>query len=161
VIALVLHIQNIEYRLGISLEDQPDLLHVEAAYAETGGGFWVAGSAAGEVVGTLGLQVKLGVNRELWGVVKKFFVRADQRGRPEGISARLYATLLEHARTAQLRGLVLDTLAAAARSHAFYSRAGFRRIGAHELPLEYEYPDRDSRLFRLDFDLARDRPFPR
>ena len=140
--------------MGPSLEAQPDLLAIDAAYAGTGGGFWVAVTPAGQVVGTLGLQVKPGHDGALWGVMKKFFVHPDHRGRaPDGgpgVGARLYAALLAHARAAGLRGVVLDTPAVAERAHAFYTRAGFRPIARDALPLAYDYPDRDSRLLRLD-----------
>ncbi len=153
-VALILHVQNVEYGVGLPLEEQPDLLAIDAAYAGTGGGFWVAVTPEGQVVGTIGLQVKPGHDGAPWGVMKKFFVRSDHRGRAAdggaGVSARLYATLLAHARGAGLRGVVLDTPAVAERSHVFYARAGFRRIAANELPLAYDYPDRDSRLLRLD-----------
>ena len=154
VVALVLQVQNVEYGVGLSLEEQPDLLAIDAEYAGTGGGFWVAVAPAGQVVGTLGLQVKSGHDGAPWGVMKKFFVRPDYRGRAAdggpGVGARLYAELLTHARSAGLRGVVLDTPAVAERSHAFYARAGFRQIAREELPLAYDYPDRDSRLLRLD-----------
>lgn len=154
VVALVLHVQNVEYGIGLPLEEQPDLLAIDAEYAGTGGGFWVAVTPDGWVVGTLGLQVKPGHDGAPWGVMKKFFVHPDHRGRaPDGgpgVGARLYRELLAHARSGGLGGVVLDTPAVAERSHAFYTRAGFRQIARDELPLAYDYPDRDSRLFRLD-----------
>lgn len=154
VVALVLHVQNVEYGIGLPLEEQADLLAIEVEYASTGGGFWVAVTPNGQLVGTLGLLVKTGHDGRPWGVMKKFFVRADHRGRAAGggpgVGKRLYDRLIAHARGAGLSGVVLDTPAVAERSHAFYTRAGFRRITPEELPLDYHYPDRDSRLFRLD-----------
>ena len=154
VVALILHVQNVEAGIGLTLEEQPDLLAIDVEYAGTGGGFWVAVTSSGQVVGTIGLLVKAGRDGTPWGVMKKFFVRADHRGRAAdggpGVGARLYDTLIAHAREVGLSGVVLDTPAVAARSHAFYTRAGFRQIAREELPLDYHYPDRDSRLFRLD-----------
>src|SRR5690349_10577803 len=74
VVALVLEVQNIEYRINLSLREQPDLLSIDEAYTGTGGGFWVALAANQRVVGTIGLQVKPGYDGAPWGVMKKFFV---------------------------------------------------------------------------------------
>jgi N-acetylglutamate synthase-like GNAT family acetyltransferase len=149
VVDLILHIQNAEYGLGITLDEQSDLLYISEAYLGSGGGFWIARDDEGAVVGTIGLQVKPGENGERWGIMKKFFVRLDLRGTASGVSARLYGALLAHAVAMGLRGIVLDTPAAAMRSHAFYRRAGFEEITAADLPVPYGYPDRSSRLFRL------------
>jgi GNAT superfamily N-acetyltransferase len=155
VVALVLHVQNIEYGLGISLEEQPDLLAIEAEYVGTGGGFWVAISGDGQVVGTIGVQVKAAQNGAHWGIMKKFFVQLEHRGRAldggDSLSSRLYGALLAHAHSIGLRGILLDTPKAAERSHAFYQRVGFRPIAREDLPFDYSYPDRDSRLFQLEF----------
>lgn len=145
VIDLVLHIQNVEAGIALSLEEQPDLLAIEQAYVEPGGGFWVALDERGEVAGTIGLQVRQG-----HGIMKKFFVREDARGREVGLSAGLYGALLEHARSAGLRSIILDTPSVAERSHAFYHRAGFREVAAADLPFDYRFPNRDSLVFQLD-----------
>jgi len=150
VIALVLEIQNVEYRINLSLGEQPDLLSIDEAYTGTGGGFWVALAADQRVVGTLGLQVERGVDGALWGVMKKFFVHPDFRGRTIGVSEQLYSALLAHAQRTGLRGIVLDTPSVAERSHAFYRRVGFQVITSAQVPLIYHFPDRNSLLFRLD-----------
>jgi N-acetylglutamate synthase-like GNAT family acetyltransferase len=144
-IDLVLHIQNVEAGIALSLEEQPDLLAIEQAYVEPGGGFWIALDGRGDVAGTIGLQVKEG-----HGIMKKFFVREDARGRERGVSAGLYDALLRHARGAGLRSIILDTPSVAERSHTFYRRAGFRQVTAAELPFDYRFPNRDSLLFQLD-----------
>lgn len=145
-VALILHIQNVEGGVGIPIEDQPDLLDIPAHYAATGGGFWVALDEAGRVVGTIALQLK---GRGI-AVMKKFFVAADWRGADRGCAARLFGTLLAHARQAGVSTIVLDTPAVSTRSHAFYRREGFVQIAAHEVPVKYDFPDRNSLFFRLD-----------
>ena len=145
VVDLVLNIQNVEYGIGLSLDEQPDLLAIEKEYVHPGGGFWLALSQAGDVVGTIGLQVSDG-----HGIMKKFFVRPEHRGQSRGVAAALYSRMLEHARAAGLRSIILDTPSVAERSHAFYRKAGFREITREELPFAYDYPDRKSLLFKLD-----------
>ena len=81
-VALILDIQNNEAKIGLSLEEQPDLLHIDASYREKGGAFWLA-LEKGEVIGTLGLMRK----EQQCAVMKKFFVKKGVpfpkgRGRP-------------------------------------------------------------------------------
>jgi hypothetical protein len=45
-----------------------------------------------------------------------------------------------------------DMLACATRSHAFYKANGFREIPQAEVPVKYDYPDRNSLFFRLDLN---------
>jgi N-acetylglutamate synthase-like GNAT family acetyltransferase len=145
-----LHIQNVEAGIGISALDQPNILSIQSSYLDQGGGFWLALDESRQVVGTIGLQ------REgaTIGVLKKFFVRSDVRGVPEGPAIRLYSTLIDFSSKAGIRIIVLDTPAVATRSHTFYKRAGFRQIHKAELPVSYDYPDRSSLLFRLDLPLS-------
>ena len=42
VIDLILPIQQIEFKVPVTLEDQPDLQDIEAYYRSTGGDFWGA-----------------------------------------------------------------------------------------------------------------------
>lgn len=146
VLDLILHIQNVEAKVNISAEDQPDILAINAEYISDGGGFWVALNEHREVVGTIGIQRK----SPTIGVLKKFFVAAPYRGMRQGPAIKLYLTLLDFASERGIRIIVLDTPSIAKRSHEFYKRAGFRQIEKAELPVTYDYPDRDSLLFRLD-----------
>lgn len=146
VIELILHIQNVEAGVGISAEEQPDILSIQSSYLDQDGGFWVALDESRQVVGTIGLQREDATT----AVLKKFFVRSDQRGVPEGPAIKLYDELISFASGTGIRTIVLDTPAVATRSHAFYERAGFRQIDKADLPVVHDYPDRGSLLFRLD-----------
>lgn len=147
IIALILYIQNFDTNVSLSLEDQPDLNDIENCYLKNGGGFWVAVDDGGDVIGTLGL-----VRKDKYGVLKKFFVASAYRGREKGISAKLFERLLEHARKCGLEQIVLDSPAACHRAHGFYRKMGFGRVVREELPVQYDYADRDSYFFlkRLD-----------
>lgn len=57
VLSLILHIQNDEAKINLSLEEQPDLQCISESYRTPGGEFWIA-IADGHVVGTIGLMMK-------------------------------------------------------------------------------------------------------
>lgn len=145
VIDLVLHVQNAEYGVGISIDEQPDILDITTHYIEPGGNFWVALNDEGRVVGSIGLQRA----SDAVGVLKKFFAYAEYRGKTHGFGTRLYDALLGFANEQQFETVILDTPAAATRSHSFYRKVGFEEITSDDLPVAYEYPDRDSLLFML------------
>lgn len=142
VIDLILHIQNEEAKIHLSLEEQPDLLDIPGCYEKDGGGFWLA-VEGNEVIGTFAFMNYGNGN----AVLKKFFVRSDWRGRKVGLA--LYRTVMGCLRESGYRQALLDTPSVASVSHRFYERAGFRRIAKSDLPFPYEYPDRDSYLYLL------------
>ncbi|MGY4395406.1 hypothetical protein ACVWZA_000567 [Sphingomonas sp. UYAg733] len=141
VAALILAIQRVDVGLDVPIEEQPELLDVGRAYRD--GAFWVA-VANGAIVGTIGM-LRYGAS----GILKKLFVRRDYRG-PDGPSHRLYDKAIGWAVARDLTALFLDTPSIATRSHAFYVRRGFRVVDRTALPNGYEFPDRDSLIFRLD-----------
>ena len=143
VLSLILHIQNDEAKINLSLEEQPDLQCISESYRTPGGEFWIA-IADGHVVGTIGLMTK----NNGCAVMKKFFV--EQAYRSRHIGEKLYETLLAFAAGKGVRHIILDTPAVFKVSHRFYERAGFRIISKEELPTDYDYPDRDSLLYMLD-----------
>ena len=142
-IALILYLQNFESCVDLSLDEQPDLNDVHAHYLQDGGGFWLALNDDGMLVGTLGLMRK----DNGCGVLKKFFVFAEYRGRECGVSEKLYSCLLARAGECGMKSIILDSPSACTRAHSFYERKGFSRITRDRLPIEYEFADRDSFLF--------------
>lgn len=143
VIALILHIQNDEAGVSLTLDDQPDLLHITDSYTAAGGGFWLA-TEDDVPVGTIGIMNAGNGN----AVLKKFFVRADQRR--QGVGPALYETAMSFVQSRHFRRVLLDTPSVAKASHRFYERAGFVRIAKDALPFAYTYPDRDSLLYLLE-----------
>lgn len=145
VIALVLGIQNGEFKLGLGIEDQPDLLDIPGQFQRAGGGFWVAVEPGDVVVGCIGLLRK----NAHCAVLRSFFVAPAWRGAASGCAAALYAQLLDCAHEAGIRHILLDTPAVATRAQQFYQRAGFVQVTRDQLPVPHDYPDRDSLLFLL------------
>ena len=142
IIDLILHIQNEEAKINLSLEEQPDLLDIPNYYEKDGGEFWLA-VEDNTVIGTLALMNKGNGN----GVLKKGFVKKEHR--KCGILTELYRTLLDYAIKSNINQLMFDTPSVATDCHRFFEKEGYVRISKSEQPFEYEYPDRNSYLYLL------------
>ena len=142
VIDLVLRIQNDEYHVGLSLSDQPDLTHINESYFDSGGAFWVA-QENDSIIGCIGF---LPLSSEV-GVLKKFFV--DENFRGKGVSTSLYKSFITFAKEKGFTTVILDTPSVAKRSHAFYKHVGFQQVSKEDIPVIYEYTDRNSLFFIL------------
>src|SRR5688572_20494305 len=142
--ALIVGIQRDEFHIPITLEDQPDLRDIPAFYQQGAGNFWVALSE-GEVVGTVAL-VDLGNHQ---AALRKMFVHANYRGPKHGVSARLLDTLLEWARTRDVKEVYLGTTEKFLAAHRFYERNGFQQIAASELPPGFSKMAVDTRFYCL------------
>lgn len=145
IIALVLHCQNDGTRPFVSVNDQPELLHIKEKYIDKGGNFWVA-KDQGKVVGSIGLMV---CGNGL-AILKKFFVYEPYRGNPHYLGRKLYETLLNFAKENGIKRIILDTPKNTDRAHKFYEKAGFQKITKEELPIEYDYPYEDSDFFSIN-----------
>jgi N-acetylglutamate synthase-like GNAT family acetyltransferase len=58
--------------------------------------------------------------------------------------------LLDFAKNQGFSTVILDTPSQATRSHSFYKKVGFKKITKENLPIKYDYPDRDSFIFLLE-----------
>lgn len=145
VIDLILYVQNIEYRINLQVEEQPDILDINNNYINNGGGFWIATNEENKVIGCIGLQLK----ENNVAVLKKFFVYDEYRGKKYNVGLSLYKRLLKFAKEKGVSQIILDTPSVAQRSHSFYKKVGFIQISKQDLPIRYDYPDRKSLLFLL------------
>ena len=75
-------------------------------------------------------------------------MRKDFRSKKLGLA--LYKKLLCYAEKCGLKHLILDTPSVAKQSHKFYEKAGFYIITKQQLPVEYDFPDRNSLIYMLD-----------
>ncbi len=142
IISLILGIQNGEAGIGLSLEEQPDLTDI-ARYYQRSGEFWTA-LDNGKLVGTVGIMLR----ENNCAVMKKFFVDAEYRRK--GVGAALYGKLLDYAKAAGVKHIILDTPSVARASHRFYENAGFRKTEKASLPINYDFPDRNCIVYILD-----------
>lgn len=143
ILALILPIQQQEFGVRITAEDQPDLRAIPEVYQGSGGDFWV-GLSGGEVVATLGL-IGFANAAGGGGALRKMFVRADQRG--SGVAQALLDALLAHAAKARLPALALGTLAQMRAAHRFYERNGFSAIAPEALPEGFPRMPVDDRFY--------------
>ncbi|RUT72138.1 GNAT family N-acetyltransferase [Flavobacterium cupreum] len=139
----VLNIQNGEFNLGFTQADQPDLIDTEKFYRN--GNFWTA-QINNEIVGTIGLQKLDNQN----GVLRKMFVQKDYRGAEPKISQLLFEKLATYARSIDLKIIWLDTPGIAVASHRFYERNGFQQTDRLNLPDNYVFPDKNSKIYKLE-----------
>lgn len=143
VVEFILKIQNVEFALNIFSHEQPDLLHLMEFYS--GGGFWVA-KIDNEIVGTIGLQK---MSSDI-AVLRKMFVKKELRGVEPKIAQILFEKLIQEAQSLGYEIIYLDTPSIAKASHRFYERNGFIEItNKANLPADYKYPDRNSRIYKL------------
>ena len=138
VVDLVLPVQQQEFGIAITYEEQADLQDPAGFF---GGRFWVA--VEGErVLGCVGL---LDVG-EGTGVVRKMFVAADARG--TGAAEALLDALVDRARSDGMTELLLGTTSAYHAAHRFYEKHGFDRVDPDDLPDRFPRMAVDSRFYR-------------
>lgn len=143
VIGLILGIQQGEFGIPITIDDQPDLLTIETFYQSKRGGFWCALTESGQVVGTISL-IDVG---EDFGTIRKMFVHADYRGRELGLATLLLQTLEEHAIQVGLATIYLGTLDILVAARRFYAKSGYSLIAMTELPNAFPRMRLDNRFF--------------
>ena len=127
---LITYIQQIEFGVPIKLEDQPDLMDIPNFYQQKKGDFWCAVTDSGNLVGTIAL-IDTGAS---FGTIRKMFVKADYRGKDQGVAALLLQELEKTALQNQMSALYLGTFHKLKASHRFYEKNGFERIEPESLP---------------------------
>jgi GNAT superfamily N-acetyltransferase len=151
VIAHILAIQQGEFAVPVTVEEQPDLRAVAEVYQTGTGGFWVAERPSAEgarIVGTIGL-IGFGDRQ---GALRKMFVAAEARGAGQGVAAKLISVLLDHARAQGLNAITLGTVGALKAARRFYEKNGFVQIAPNALPEGFPRMPVDTLFFRLDLD---------
>jgi GNAT superfamily N-acetyltransferase len=101
---LILHIQNAEFGIPITLELQPDLNEIPGFYQIKNGNFWIA-KIDDKIIGTISL-LDIG-NRK--GALRKMFVDKDYRGKEFGVGQKLLNTLIDWAMRKGITEIFLGT----------------------------------------------------
>lgn len=146
VVDVILPIQNQEFGIVITEEQQPDLHDIPQFYQRGTGDFWVA-RYEGKVVGTLGLKDIGNAQTAL----RKMFVSAPFRGREYGVATLLLNTLLHHAREKNVKDIFLGTTDKFLAAHRFYEKNGFKEVTVPDLPPAFPLMAVDSKFYRLTF----------
>lgn len=144
VIDIILPIQQIEFNVPITIEDQPDLHDIEANYHQTGGGFWGA-MVDGELVGTIAL---IATGHQA-GAIRKMFVKKDFRGKELGLAQQLLNQLIAYCKTNQITDLYLGTVNKLAAAIRFYERNNFKQIKKTDLPSYFPVMNADNVFYHL------------
>lgn len=147
VVNVILPIQQDEFGIAITVEDQPDLLVIGDFYQQGHGDFLVA-TIAGQVVGTVGMK-DIGQGQV---ALRKMFVAAPWRGRTHGVARQLLAKLIALARDRGVDAIFLGTTSAFLAAHRFYEANGFTRIDPTHLPATFPRMAVDTIFYRLRLD---------
>jgi len=141
---LIVPIQQDEFGIQISYEDQPDLQDIPGFYQTGAGGFWLALDEQ-QVVGSIALK-DIGDGH---AALRKMFVAQTHRGRGKGVAQALLDGLLDHARAAGVRDIFLGTTAQYLAAHRFYEKHGFQLIDRADLPESFPRMAVDTRFYRM------------
>ena len=144
IIDLILSIQQKEFGLSITIDQQSDLLDIDANYHSGGGCFWGA-FVNEELAGTIAL-INTGHNA---GCIRKMFVKKDYRGKEWGTAQKLLDVLLQFCRDKDITNVQLGTVEQLKAAHRFYERNGFDRIAKEDLPAYFPLMLTDTMFFQL------------
>jgi len=143
-IDLILTIQQKEFNVPITIEDQPDLKKIESFYMEPGGNFWGA-FIDGELVGSIAL-VKFDGRA---GAVRKMFVKKEFRGKELNIAQKLLEVLISFCRENGIEAIYLGTVNILKAAMRFYERNQFLQIKKEDLPARFPLMNADNVFYYL------------
>ena len=132
VIEHILNIENDEFKLNLTLDEQPDLIDIRSSYQSAGGQFWVAVEKS-LVLGTIGLFNLGNGDADL----RKMFVTSTHRGGSEKLGQQLLDTAMVWARKQNYQRIFLETSSTFAAAIRFYEKNGFKSITQEELPASF------------------------
>lgn len=148
VVDLILQIQQTEYNIPITKEDQPDLFAIEDFYQTGNGNFWVA-VYDGKVIGTICL-LDIGRNHV---ALRKMFVDKEFRGSTFKTASLLLNNAIKWAEEKSVKTIFLGTTPQFLAAHRFYEKNGFASISTDELPASFPVLQVDKRFYKLDLEL--------
>jgi N-acetylglutamate synthase-like GNAT family acetyltransferase len=144
IIDLVLSIQQQEFNVPITLQDQPDLQNTASFYGQGASNFWVAVHEE-KVVGTIAL-IDIGNHQ---AALRKMFVHHQHRGGQRGVAQQLFDGLVNWCRQKDVREVFLGTVDTMLAAHRFYSKNGFVEISTTSLPANFLLMRVDNKFFKL------------
>ncbi|MBB6369869.1 GNAT family N-acetyltransferase [Chryseobacterium shigense] len=144
-IDLILTIQQKEFNVPITIEDQPDLKKIESFYMEPGGNFWGA-FINGELVGSIAL-VKFD---ERAGAIRKMFVKKEFRGKELNIAQKLLEVLISFCQENGIDSVYLGTVSILKAAMRFYERNHFSQVEKENLPARFPLMSADNIFYYLN-----------
>lgn len=143
-IQMILTIQQREFSIAITRDDQPDLTSIPQYYQQGIGNFWVALHGT-TVVGSVGL-IDIG-NQQV--ALRKMFVNAQFRGPQYAVAKSLLAVVLEWATQKGIQTIFLGTTDKFLAAHRFYEKQGFEKVVRSDLPPAFPIMSVDTVFYRL------------
>ena len=143
VVDLILPIQQGEFGIQITLQDQPDLLDIQNFYQNGKGNFWVALNQS-EVIGTISL-LDIGQNQ---GALRKMFVKKPFRSSENRVAESLLKVLLDWCKSKNVKEIYLGTTLKFLAAHRFYEKNGFSEIQKSDLPVSFPIMAVDTKFYK-------------
>lgn len=143
VVDLILDIQQEEYNIKITKDDQPDLFTIEDFYQNGNGNFWVALSGD-RVVGTISL-LDIG-NQQV--ALRKMFVDKGFRGAKLNTASLLLNNAIKWANEKSIKAVYLGTTPQFLAAHRFYEKNGFTSIEVSDLPEKFPVMKVDKKFYK-------------
>ncbi|MCP4163797.1 MAG: GNAT family N-acetyltransferase [Deltaproteobacteria bacterium] len=140
---LILPIQQNEFNISITLEDQPDLLEIPDFYQKGLGNFWVA-LYRSEVVGTISL---IDIGNGLCAL-RKMFVKKEFRGSEYSVAKKLLEKMFDWCKKKGVKEIYLGTTSKYHAAHIFYDKNGFLDIDKNNLPESFPVMEVDSKFYK-------------
>jgi len=144
VIDLILHIQQNEFGVPVTIADQPDLLNVENVYCNGKGNFWIATDNK-KLIGSIAL-IDIG-NRQ--SALRKMFVHAAYRGKHIRTGQRLLDHVTGWCKQKGIDEIYLGTFDKLVAAQRFYVKNGFAEIEKQSLPASFPLMQVDNMFFKL------------
>lgn len=129
VVDLILPIQQIEFQVAVTLQDQPDLLDIDGYYHNKGGGFWAVRSGE-DIIATIAL-INIGHRA---GAIRKMFVKKEFRGSEFGLAGQLLDQLIDFCKKNGIDHLYLGTVPVLKAAQRFYEKNNFLPVAVSDLP---------------------------
>jgi N-acetylglutamate synthase-like GNAT family acetyltransferase len=142
-LSVILPIQQEEFSIPITIDEQSDLLDIPGFYQTGKGNFWAA-VADDKVVGTVAL---LDIGNDT-AALPKMFVKADFRGQRRGVASSLLNALLSWSATKNIASIFLGTTEKLHAAHRFYQKNGFIEIPKSALPEKFPVMNVDTKVFK-------------
>ena len=146
VVELILQIQQQEYGIQITTEDQPDLFEIESFYQKGNGNFFVA-IRNNEVIGTISI---LDIENDQVAL-RKLFVKKEYRGSLYKTASSLLTRAMEYASEKSIKQIYLGTTPEFLAAHRFYEKNSFIQIYQEELPSKFPLVKVDRLFYQYTF----------
>lgn len=145
VLNLIVNIQQKEFKISITAEDQPDLCNIKDFYQNGKGNFWVA-LINKKVIGTISL-LDIGYEQV---ALRKMFVEKAYRGEVYQVARTLLNEVLKWSRLKGIKEIYLGTTPKFLAAHRFYKKNGFVKITEQSLPSAFTIMKVDTKFYKFE-----------